>query len=195
MWLSIVPGPVANILEFESSTIRTEASSCFKIAQTVTAYKSYWSDNIGTSPNLAIYAIRFIGTNYCSVWKYSLEGTRPSSPSSTSNWRLVIKSKVITSTIYPINSSTFSDTQMLQNIIDAATAGTFDWTGCETRTFYSFGVYHESKRQFQGQRGYIWSATTGNPTNAAWVLDFSTNILLAQHNVKSSLHNVRLFKD
>lgn len=195
MWLSIVPGPVADILEFESSTIRTEASSCFKIAQTVTAYKSYWSDNIGTSPNLAIYAIRFIGTNYCSVWKYSLEGTRPSSPSSTSNWRLVIKSKVITSTIYPINSSTFSDTQMLQNIIDAATAGTFDWTGCETRTFYSFGVYHESKRQFQGQRGYIWSATTGNPTNAAWVLDFSTNILLAQHNVKSSLHNVRLFKD
>ena len=97
-WLSIIPLSnyyYENIFSNTSPAKETivEEHACtfgYPAAQTPQAYKAYWSDYNGGSPSVPAntrYAIRFLNTPYCSVWKYQFTSGSPG--------KLVISSKLI----------------------------------------------------------------------------------------------------
>ena len=185
MWLSIVPvcwgtsgtgrynynmfvegTTTSGVTPCKGSTygVWTENASCFKQAQTATAYKSYWSGKIeGTdSYHPTRYAIRYIGTNYCSIWKYTNEGTYGGG--GTSDFRLVIRSQLISSPAYPTLTtntnfgSTADEKALLQLIIDRLESGDYDWedsNSYEERAFYALGIGTGSGATWESKGEYV----------------------------------------
>lgn len=185
MWLSIVPvcwgtsgtgrynynmfvegTTTSGVTPCKGSTygVWTENASCFKQAQTATAYKSYWSGKIeGTdSYHPTRYAIRYIGTNYCSIWKYTNEGIYGGG--GTSDFRLVIRSQLISSPAYPTLTtntnfgSTADEKALLQLIIDRLESGDYDWedsNSYEERAFYALGIGTGSGATWESKGEYV----------------------------------------
>lgn len=96
-WYTIVPAAAtANILSNSTfaadGTVKSEVACVFgydATTQTPTAYKSYWG-TAGTTR----YAIRFIGTDFCSAWRYQILDVDEGNTNVT-NARVVISSRLI----------------------------------------------------------------------------------------------------
>ena len=123
---------------------------------TGTQFKSYWSTY--TSGNLLRYAIRFLGTAYCSVWKYQILNNN------TTSSRLVITSRLIS----PIGDD---DLAALSSKLTEIMGSSYDWTAsdCIVRTFYLTGFGGSAAQASPGNNcanieGEIWSATPQSST-------------------------------
>lgn len=192
MWLSIVPccwgvsGSNYSLLAEGTTTsggspcngstygVWTEYASCFKQAQEATAYKSYWGRKIDgvDSYHPTRYAIRYIGTNYCSIWKYTYEGTYGEDASS--DYRTVIRSQLISSPLFPTLTtntsfgSTADEKALLQLIIDRLESGDHDWedsNAYEERVFYALGCGvsgGSSTMQYKGQYVVYFAASNND---------------------------------
>ena len=169
------------------------------------SYKSFWSNKSTTER----YAIRFLNTNYCSVWRYQILDWN------TANARLVISAKLIPSLSDDNTTANIAAlTSYLDDIITQTENGTFDWTDNEgtytiSRTFYAagYGRYDggltgegpasaTSKNSWMG----MYSSTATSATMAAYMavrlyLDgANTGVGLPSHNYEYGCV-VRLFRD
>jgi len=104
------------------------------------------------------YAIRFLGTAYCSVWKYQILNLN------TASSRLVITSKLIS----PIGDN---DMTALSSKLTEIMSNSYDWTAsdCIVRTFYLTGFGGSAAQASPGNNcanieGEIWSATPQSST-------------------------------
>lgn len=110
-------------------------------------YKSYWDDY--STANVR-YAIRFIGTNYCSVWKYQWDTDK-----------LIVSSHLIT---------TLNESDDLATVLASLPSKPDSyWSNDEAkgvvqRIFYAAGYCSTGSGTAnlnQSVRGYFWSTTTG----------------------------------
>lgn len=150
-------------------------------------YKSYWSSY--TSGSGVRYAIRFIGTNYCSVWRYKSLGR------GTTSARLEISSRLI-------DKIEASETSKLSSIIDELPSksdsywATDEMSGVVNRVMYSTGYSNTAK-----DRGHYWGATEYSSGLAYRFCWFDTNISSGSADLnlypydKSYLFTIRLFRD
>ena len=157
------------------------------------AYKSYWSSSIQSGTVLTRYAIRFLGTQYCSVWRYRY--FRTSLP-----YYVEICSRLIEK-IEPTETTKLS--MKLLEIQDQS----YSWDenqsiGAIRRVFYSCGYDAQntigySTTRYANERGHYWS-TTESDANGAWRLLWFTDASYVVMNIypnKSLCFSVRLFRD
>ena len=159
---------------------------------TGTQFKSYWSSY--SAGSLLRYAIRFLGTEYCSVWKYQIVDCN------TTSARLVISARLIN----PIGES---ETTALSNKMTEVMSGSYDWTasetnGCVVRTFYLTGFGGSSAQPSPGdncpnQESEIWSATPASASSAYFMRYAQTNYdwLYLHMDGWTRGFPVRLFRD
>ena len=120
---------------------------------------SYWNAySAGTDVR---YAIRFLGTDHCSVWKYQTKDN--GSFQGTNQYVLVVTAKIIDK-LEKTDAS-------LEAKLNEYIAKDDDWwdynnenAGAVQRKFYTLGFYHHSdptvRKDFN--TGYYWSTTNGN---------------------------------
>lgn len=154
-WYSIFPF-TTNLFstEITGGTVQTEGACTFgadSSTKTAKTYKSYW--NTYVSDSYTRYGIRFLGTKYCSVWRYRNIGS-----SASANRALEITAVLID----PIAETA---TSQLSTKMTQLTNGTFTWptsdnytTGAFVRVFYVAGFAH-------GQEGISTSVGTGIGTD------------------------------
>ena len=177
----------ANTAAFVTSGLYTEPACVFgynDATQTATAYQSYWSSYSTTDVR---YAIRFLGTDYCSVWKYQFGSSK-----------LVITSKLI-------DRIAADDATALSDKLTEIMAPGYNWTTLDpdqgelTRTFYACGYGNQAYMQnasgssSSGTGGYYWSAT--NDGSYARYLYFCSGHLSVYPNNPAHGFSVRLFRD
>lgn len=120
---------------------------------------SYW--NAYTAGTDVRYAIRFLGTDHCSVWKYQTKDN--GSFQGTNQYVLVVTAKIIDK-LEKTDAS-------LEAKLNEYIAKDDDWwdynnenAGAVQRKFYTLGFYHHSnptvRKDFN--TGYYWSTTNGN---------------------------------
>lgn len=156
-----------------------------------TAFKSYWSTYVADS--YVRYAIRFLGTPYCSVWKY--QGLDMASNSSTG--RNIISSRLIDQ----INPD---ETARLEAMMTTITAADYDWTeneneGAVQRVFYNCGwntAAQAAPGQSNGQWAFNWSTTEkSDKTTHSYCMRFSESLVYTPADYKTHGFSVRLFRD
>lgn len=140
------------------------------VTPTGTSYNSYWSTY--TTNSWVRYAIRFLGTDYCSVWKYHYVDYN------TGTCRLVISSKLI-------NKNDVETTSQMAAKITEITNGSYDWTeqaGCIVRNFYACGFCQNAQQNSPGQtrpnsEGNFWSTTksSSNASNSIFMRVYTEN--------------------
>ena len=199
-WFSIVPGENNTYIEtFDSG------SGTYKNAyiQPVWGYNSttknpgilessYWKRKSATE----LHAIRFLGTEYCSAWKYEWIGSFTSS-----NYGYL---KISATLIGNIEDSQAAASTWYTNNFGTVYWGNDDSKGAAQRIFYALGYRINGNgdgttpQLYQGEYGYGWSATE-RPANdtRAWAMVF-TNGRAAIHSssfAKGYAWAVRLFRD
>lgn len=162
--------PVANTVVTEDQCVFGYNSDT-KIS---TSYKAYWG-TYSSGSNLR-YAIRFLGTPYCSIWKYQLD---------VSNKLCIVSAKLIP-TIYESETSKLATTM--------SNMGNVDWaenesTGTIRRYLYWAGYNSDT------QYGHYWVATEDDTRDAYNMLFLSNWLGQSDLNTKSSAMSVRLFRD
>ena len=158
-------------------------------------YQSYWSSY--TAGSHVRYAIRFLGTDYCSVWKYEYADYGSSSTTS----RLVISSRLI-------NPIAATNTTALADMMTTITNGSYDWSENETigaiqRTFYTVGYAASSvgnaPGKDSGSRGLYWASLGDANPSYAWNMTFgNTTDYLCMRSDSEGRYNgrpIRLFRD
>ena len=174
---------------FVPAGLYTEPQSVFgynSATKTPTAYKSYWSSY--STANVR-YAIRFLDTNYCSVWKYQFD---------KSGKKLVITSKII-------ERLASTDTSKLSSKLSEIMSAGYNWTTLDadegeiSRTFYACGFMDGQYKQsasgsiWNGERVYCWtSSVSGDYDIALKALD---GYLSVDFHVYKDSFSVRLFRD
>ena len=147
-------------------------------------YKSYWSSYNSTEN--ARYAIRFLGTPYCSVWKYQFLDLN------TTSGRLVVSARLID----PIADT---DLTALAAKMTEITSNSYNWNagydkGCVVRSFYACGYGSEEPATFVNTHGLYWTTTECNETQAFYMCYLIAN--LDTHALaKSEYRGLRLFLD
>ena len=153
-WRSIIPGDNAsgvNILKFDSGTGTYKASNLtVKFGYNATTKAgmeeaSYWKEISSTE----LHAIRFLGTPYCSAWKYVLD---------TSNYRFVISATLIDQVA---NSASAAATWYSANFASVTFDDNATLGRCQ-RTFWLGGHAYGDKSSassWLNQYGYWWCAT------------------------------------
>ncbi len=150
-------------------------------------YKAFW----GAWSNPVMYAIRFLDTDYCSVWRYKWYD------SGTTTARLEISAKLI-----PKISS--SETTLLASLLNSLSSETEDyWTenedrGAVQRSFYCCGCNTSGSGSAPGSAyskscGYHWSTTLGG--SAPYHLHFNFNAINMFMYQYYEYFAVRLFRD
>ena len=157
------------------------------------SFKSYWSSYTANSNER--YAIRFLGTDYCSVWRYKLYNMG----SGNTTARLVISSRLIE----PIEDT---NTLALAAMMNTITDSEYDWTedeskGAVERVLYACGANNGSSSalpgsHYSGTIGLYWCSTDVDNTYV-WNLYFAVNYLwiYSTTQYKSYARTVRLFRD
>ena len=146
-WCSIIPaytevgndlGMIKMPYDYSSDTqytdgknhVITENECCWGYNSTTKvarAYNSYITPKIEDGEIVKWYAVRFLGTKYCSVWQYV------NMDFGTTNARLEVKSEIIRE-INKVDIST------LENIINSLKIGTYTWKShAITRKLYACG--------------------------------------------------------
>lgn len=160
---------------------------------TGTQFKSYWSSY---SNNLIRYAIRFLGTKYCSVWKYEIVDLN------TTNGRLVISSKLID----PIGEN---DNTALSNKMSEIMNANYNWDadeadGCVVRTFYLTGFGSSTPQASPGDgcphiQGDFWSSTKNTTYGTSYFMRYAkvdgVDYLYLHRDAITRGFSVRLFRD
>ena len=147
-------------------------------------YKSYW--NTYNTTDKTRYAIRFLGTPYCSVWKYQFLDLN------TTSGRLVVSARLIE----PIADT---DLTALAVKMTEITSSSYNWNagydkGCVVRTFYACGYGSEEQATFVNTHGLYWTTTEYNETQAFYMCYLNAN--LDTHALaKSEYRGLRLFLD
>ena len=154
-------------------------------SQTAHAYQSYWSPYNDDSKR---YAIRFLGSEFCSVWKYEF----------ITNVGLYVTSKLI-------DKIEATNTTALAAKMTEITAASYDWTNLNEnvgeikRLFNACGWENTTYRQSAAGTsyidvcGYYWTAT--HATNHPWRMQFSSNTLRSYEERSNLGFSVRLFRD
>ncbi|MBQ4387146.1 MAG: hypothetical protein II822_06055, partial [Prevotella sp.] len=135
-----------------------------------------------------LHAIRFLGTDYCSAWKWEWSGST-----------LTISATLIGSVA---NSESAASAWYSSNW-SSLTWGNNDSKGAVQRSFYARGIAYSSSLSsgtassasyYAGSSGYYWSATENGSTNA-WRLYFASGGAYVDYSLKSYGFSVRLFRD
>ena len=209
-WVSIVPGTagfdVFSPANYSGETVITEPACSFgynndtkygkgntsnPATPTGTKFKSVWSTYNNDSLR---FAIRFLGTPYCSVWKYQYLDY------GTTQGRLVISSRLIDQ----INPD---ETDRLAAMLTTIQSADFDWSdneriGAVQRVFYATG--YQTGVEGAAPGGSIpykyggWWAATKLDTDRGWRLDANGNGDAYLNVGGSDILNprtVRLFRD
>lgn len=196
-WYSIFPfnsGIISSSIS--GNTVVTENASTFgsdSNSKTATAYKSYWNTYSGGSG--VRYGIRFLGTRYCSVWRYRYQGTEGS------NKRMEITSVLID----PIGET---ETSKLSAKMTQLTNGTFTWptsdsdaTGAYVRNFYITGYINggegTSGKTGKGVDGFCHSTTNapGDATSSTGPRFDTSNSGAMSTALKGNGRPIILFRD
>ena len=136
--------------------------------------------------NTEIHAIRFLGTYYCSAWKYELIGF--ANASSTNHAYLRVSATLI---------GRIPNSESAAKSWYNANWNSVEWADNEAnfaqqRTFYALGY---SSGAMLGKKGYHWSATQYSGEKA-WNLTFSDGMISIDYSDdKGGSFNVRLFRD
>ena len=197
-YLSILPGDRTNIFGFDSGSGTYKASNITAIfgfdsnTQTAgVADASYWKKISAKE----IHAIRFLGTPYCSAWKYELLGGFSSSDKGYLR---------ISATLIDVvqNSSAAASSWYAANW-DAVQFGNDPYT-MQQRTFYAKGYRNGSSgasaNTVVGTNGDYLSATDyndigGDQSGSAMALHFVSNSTFVGTDGKTGGFPVRLFRD
>ncbi len=200
-WYSIIPF-TTNLFStsITGGTVQTEGACTFgadSSTKTAKAYKSYWNTYVSSNGMLR-YAIRFLGTKYCSVWRYRNIGS-----SASANRALEITAVLID----PIAETA---TSQLSTKMTQLTNGTFTWptsdnytTGAFVRVFYVAGFaggkegISTSVGTGIGTDGFMPSTTTSTIETTSSVgprygESYGTSISYA---LKTNGRPIRLFRD
>ncbi len=158
-------------------------------------YTSYWSDVFEPDYGWCRYAVRFIGTKYCSVWRYQYYCTNHN----YNNSYIVVSSRIIKPS--DVNSdaklATFF-TSGHTNCLSEKPEGYWEenlLNGVVQRTLYACGIGEGGNNATHhdiGKRGLYWT-TTGHDANTAWGIGFAENGN-GGHS-KTYGFSVRLFRD
>lgn len=190
-------------------TVKTEPSCVFgfnSTTQTPHAYYSYWSDIYHDTTNKikTRYAIRFLDTDYCSVWKYEVRFHYT-----------IIRSKLIE----VINHDELTK---LSSMMATITSSSFNWdestfdvdAGEISRKFYASGFNAQNQgsqgnASGPGKSGYTddqnprghWYTASEFSNNSTWayyicmMYDNAAGSLAVTSNAKTYGFNIRLFRD
>lgn len=196
-WLSVMPNSsnmfVTTNTPYTPNTVVTEDECVFGYnAYTRGGFqpKSYWSTY--TNGDYRRYAIRFIGTEFCSVWRFE----NVNSPLNVA--RAVIKAKLI-------DKIDEDETDKLAAMMGQITNESY-WTSMDenlggiSRTLYQVGVdngggYHQSAAGsfLNGERAHYWGATERSLTECwAQIFYYRSNHTV---NLNTSSFGCRLFRD
>lgn len=124
---------------------------------------SYW--NAYSDGTDVRYAIRFLGTDHCSVWKYQVKDNGPFQ--GTTQYVLVVTAKII--------DKLETTDASLETKLNEYIAKDDDWwdynnenAGAVQRKFYTVGYYNHSapSDRIDFNKGYYWSTTDGNRSYA-----------------------------
>lgn len=178
---------VACTFGYNNDTKYGAGNSSNPSSPTGNTYKAYW----GAWSNPVMYAIRFLDTDYCSVWRYKWYDK------GTTTAHLEISAKLITK----ISSSETTLLASLLNSLLSEPEGYWaenEGFGAVQRTFYCCGYNTSGSGNAPGSAysnscGYHWSTTMGG--SAPYHLHFnfnSPNMFMYQYN---NFFSVRLFRD
>lgn len=161
----------------DANTVVNEDDCVFgynSTTKTATSYKAYWGSY--TNNSNVRYAIRFLETPYCSIWKYQLD---------ESNKLCIVSAKLITS----INSN---ETSKLSTTM--SNMSSVDWTENEATGTIQRKIYwagYDTDIQY----GHFWVATEDNTTEAYNMLFLGNWLGQSDLNTKSTAMSTRLFRD
>ena len=191
-WHSIVPGANTNIWGYVSSSSTTAYKSAYitpkwgyNSTTKAGVSESSWFKYVSATE---LHAIRFLGTDYCSAWKWEWSGST-----------LTISATLIGSVA---NSESAASAWYSSNW-SSLTWGNNDSKGAVQRSFYARGIAYSSSLSsgtassasyYAGSSGYYWSATENGSTNA-WRLYFASGGAYVDYSLKSYGFSVRLFRD
>jgi hypothetical protein len=204
-WLGIVPGQNnVNIFEFTTAgnaiykpTYVTAVWGYNTTTKAGVSESSYWKK----ISDREIHAIRFLGTEYCSAWKYELIGDFTSSSYGYM--------RISATLIEQVANNSESAENWYNNKFSVVTWGNNSEDGAAQRVFYARGYRTSGSGSgsaanlYQGAYGYGWS-TTENPDNSAivWALVFCGGSTYQWHAQihsqsfgKGYAWGVRLFRD
>jgi len=205
-WCSIIP-----IIYTSASTTNAifpaPSFNGFVSSSNTTAYKTNYNDCIfgyddTTKENISesayyvyvsdteIHAIRFLGTDYCSAWKYVSSGGFISS-----NPGMVT---IYSTLIGKIENSESAASDFYTNKWSSVVFGNYESEGAVMRELYTTGVrytspYTSSEALNTGDNGRYWSATSYDEEKA-YDLNLNTGTYLVTA-VKECGRSVRLFRD
>lgn len=209
-WASIIPAIYSNnifgsyptagtvvteipcVFSYNNDTRYGAGNTSNPATPTGTAFKSYWSSY--TASSNVRYAIRFLGTDFCSVWKYQFVDKGSTSA------RLIISSKLINTISAENNDALVS---MMSTITDASYNWSNDYSqGAVQRVFYACG-YHLNKEgaapgSYEGNtvRG-TYACCTPYTSPYVYFFNFYDNCLWIQNTAERNYQAfpVRLFRD
>jgi len=183
--LSIIPGINTDIWSYDSSGSGTYKASyvtavfgCNSTTKAGISESSYWKRS-GTE----LHAIRFLGTPYCSAWKYVWSGST-----------LIISATLINQ----VENTSVAAASWYSRKWNTVTFGEDESSFAVQRTFYSCGYAGGNAVSAGGQLnsyGYYWSTTTtsgGSPMVLR--IDTGSAVRLVSHS-SSYGFSVRLFRD
>ena len=193
---SIMPAPIAEpgIWGFDNGSGTYKSStgtSIFGYNSTTKAgisEASYWKK----ISNTEFHAIRFLGTYYCSAWKYELLGGF-----TESNYGYL---RISSTLIGKVENSKAAAEAWYNARWSNVYWGSNDSKFAAQRVFYGRGYGNspdeaESATSMVGQKGYFWTATEYS-SNQAWNMNFYTGaVYIDWTDHKGGTFNVRLFKD
>ena len=193
-WFSIFPADymassesVLGTTHYAASTSSTRTKTVkFRFDATTQAGISDESLWVSTG-NTVSYAIRFIGTDYCSVWKYELTG---SGDGSSSGYRLEVSSALIDY----CKDATEANTWYTNNSGSLSTL--FNGSLGSTNKFYARGYAtgtSASATNVAGADGCYWSSSSSGSNG--WHLDSSSAYTSVRTDTQSYGFSVRLFRD
>ena len=136
---------------------------------------SYWKKISSTE----IHAIRYLGTDYCSAWKYIIDSYKLTVYSTLIE--KVENSQSAAATFYStkFNTTTFGD----------------NGTTAACRVFWKYGFYDPSTPQLYPGNAQYWSATQVDGENSAWLIQLGQNMFNTQAGAFVYRRPVRLFRD
>lgn len=157
-------------------------------------YQSYWSNYIGWSTinvndDFYRYAIRFLGTDYCSVWRYKMTG----SVGSDRRWEI---SAILIDPIYPVDLTGCAD--KLSEIMskDESFWNDNETKGAVKRITYLGGHTNDgnSKNYNQSNKnGHAWSTTKKDGIGSVYIWNMSGQYI--NPNSPALGFNILLFRD
>jgi len=197
-WWSIVPGDLNSndLASFDTGTGTYKASYISPkwgyntTTKSGVSESSYWKRISASSSTLEIHAIRFLGTEYCSAWKYVY---------SNSTHILTISATLIETVA---NNSTAA-ANWYNNNFSSVTWGNNAAEGAVMRQLAACGyiasgqgAYGSSGQSQIGEYGKYWSTTeVSDNTGFAYRMFFHIKGIVIDHLQKESGFSVRLFRD